>query len=164
MGSQSRFQTLPVLPLEYGTVLFPGKSLNVSPAARDDVSSIISKYYSGALQTKTEENAPLIVCAPLRSPYLGPDGKKLIEDSRRIESAHSEPDAARASGADLFDYGCIAKIAGIRGGRRGEVALVVEGQSRCRLEKVIEEKPHMFARVREFKETGELMNCSSSSY
>lgn len=154
MTASARLYTLPILPLDYGTVLFPGKTLNISPANRDDVSAFISKYYSGALQTKNNDNSPLVACVPLRSPYLSADGKKLIEDSPKADAIQNEPNAARAVGADLFDYGCIAKIAGIRGGRRGEVALVLEGQSRCKLEKVIEEKPYMYAQTREFKESG----------
>lgn len=151
----AKLQTLPVLPLEYGTVLFPGKSLNVSPTNRDDVSAIISKYYSGALQSKTKDNAPLIICVPLRSSYLSADGKKLIQDSGKTEGHRNAAVAGLARGADLFDYACIAKIAGIRGGRRGDVALVVEGQSRCKLEQVYEERPYMIAQAREFKEFGE---------
>ena len=156
MASAPRLQTLPVLPLEYGSVLFPGKSINISPANRDDVSAIISRYYSGALQTKTKDNAPLVACVPLRSPYLSADGKKLIQDSNNPEAKQAEPEAAGARAKDLFEYGCIGKIAGIRGGRRGDVALVVEGQSRCRLETVIEDKPYMMAHSREFREFGML--------
>ena len=152
MGS-IKLEMLPVIPLEYGTVLFPGKSLNLSPANREDVTALISKYYSGALQAKNKDNAPLVACVPLRSPYLSFDGKKLIQDSR-ADAPKSEPDVTRASKSDLFHYGCIAKIAGIRGGRRGDVALVVEGQNRCKIDRFMQEKPYMMAQVQEFKDVG----------
>ena len=152
MTAQPKTQTLPILPLDYGTVLFPGKSMNVSPANRDDVSAIISRYYSGALQTKSNDNSPLVACVPLRSPYLSSDGKKLIQDSGKTDAKHTEPDAARSRAVDLFEFGCIAKVAGIRGGRRGDVALVLEGQARCHLDKIYEEKPYMIAQAREFRE------------
>ena len=147
-------ETLPVIPLEYGQVLFPGKSLNISPANREDVSSVIAKYYSGALQTKSKDNTPLIACVPLRSPYLSADGKRLIQDSAKTETPKPEPDVSRVTKRDLYEYGCIARIAGIRGGRRGEVALVVEGQNRCRVERYTQEKPFLVAQVQEHRDIG----------
>lgn len=153
-----KLETYPVLPLSYGTVLFPGKTQNISPADREDVSAVIAKYYSGALRTKTKDSAPLIVCAPLRSPYLSADGKKLIQDSSKGDAPKKQIDVSQAKKDDLYEYGCIARISGIRGGRRGEVALVVEGQTRCKLHKITQEKPFFEAQVQEFQDQGELFN------
>ena len=152
MVFSSRANTYPVIPLSYGSVLFPGKTLNISPADRQDVTAIIAKYYSGALQPKNKDNAPLIACVPLRSPYLSPDGKKLIDDSKRESSTHFESDASQATKLDLFDYGCLARISGIRGGGRGDVALVVDGVSRCKLEGIKNEEPYFEADIKEFKD------------
>ncbi|KAL9049050.1 MAG: hypothetical protein Q9162_007421 [Coniocarpon cinnabarinum] len=148
----SRLETVPVIPLEYGSVLFPGKSVNISPANREDVSSVIAKYYSGALQTRTKDNSALVACVPLRSHYLSADGRKLIQDSSKSDPPRAEPNISRVTKKDLFQYGCVARIAGIRGGRRGEVALVVEGQSRCKIERVTQEKPFIMASVQDLKD------------
>lgn len=150
MGSHSEH---PILPLPYGTVLFPGKTLHLSPADREDVSTIIAKYYQGSLRMRAKDSSPLIVCLPLRSPFLSADGKKLIDASDKGSTkAQPEPDAAHATKSDLFNYGCMAKIAGIRGGRRGDVALVLEGMSRCKLEKITREQPYHEGTFREYKD------------
>lgn len=151
-----KLETYPVLPLAYGSVLFPGKTQNISPANREDVTAVIAKYYSGALRTKTKDSAPLIVCAPLRSPYLSADGKKLIQEAGAEGKPKKEIDVTKAKKDDIYEYGCIARISGIRGGRRGEVALVVEGQTRCKLHRLTQETPFFEAKVEEFTDQGTL--------
>lgn len=146
----------PIVPLPYGQVLFPGKTLNISPEHREDVIAIISKYYSGAIKTKTKDNAPLIACVPLCSPYISRDGKKLIEDGSKSGKAVEQLDVTTARADDLFDYGCIARIAGVKGERRGDVALVVEGMSRCKVQHIVSEKPFFEGRLKEFKDAGKL--------
>ncbi|KAI9718461.1 MAG: hypothetical protein M1828_006706 [Chrysothrix sp. TS-e1954] len=144
--------TYPLIPIPYGTVLFPGKTLHISPANREDVVAIIAKYYSGALKTGPKANAPLIGCVPLRSPLLSADGKKLIEDGGKAAKPASEPDVNNISKNDLFQYGCIARISGIRGGRQGDVALVVDGLNRCKITQITSEKPYFEAKLQEFKD------------
>jgi len=145
----------PILALPYGTVLFPGRTLHISPANRPDVIAIIANYYSGALRTKSKDNAPLINCVPLRSPYLSPDGRKLIEGATKDgQGRGGEPDSANLSKDDLFNYGTLAKINGIRGGKSGELAIVVEGVNRCKLDKMTQETPYFEATVKVFKDEG----------
>lgn len=148
----SRVHTYPVIPLPYGTVLFPGKTLHISPQDRQDVIAIIVKYHNGTLRPKTKESSPVISCFPLRSPFLSADGERLIQDPAKGEPSHPQPDVTRASKDDLLDFGCVARVSGIRGGRRGDVALAVDGLHRCKLEKVTSETPHFEASVREFKD------------
>lgn len=163
-----RLEIYPILPLPYGSVLFPGKTSNISPADREDVTAVIAKYYSGALRTKTKDSAPLIVCAPLRSPYLSPDGKNLIENSGSEGHVKKEIDVTKAKKEDIYEYGCIARISGIRGGRRGEVALVVEGQTRCKLHKITQVTPFFEAKVEEFSDQGQcthtLQSCAEAHH
>lgn len=151
---KDRDDAYPILALPYGTVLFPGRTLHISPANRPDVIAIIANYYSGALRTKSKDNAPLINCVPLRSPYLSPDGRKLIEGGAKEESNHEEPDSLNLSRKDLFNYGTLAKIVGIRGGKSGELAIVVDGINRCKLDKMIQETPYFEATVKVFKDEG----------
>lgn len=150
----ARAAAFPIVPLPYGSVLFPGKTLYISPAKREDVIAIIAKYYSGALKAKTKDNAPLIGCIPLRSPLLSPDGRKLIEDATKTDQDIEQPDAANAAKEDLFGYGCIARISGVRGGRSGDVALVVEGVSRCKVEDITNTVPFFEGHLKEFKDSG----------
>jgi len=144
----------PILVLPYGTVLFPGRTLHISPANRPDVIAIIANYYSGALRTKSKDNAPLINCVPLRSPYLSADGRKLIESATPDATGRKQSDSADISKDDLYNYGALAKINGIRGGKSGELAIVVEGVSRCKIQKVTQETPYFEATVQVFKDEG----------
>lgn len=152
MGTSSQADVYPILPLPYGIVHFPGKTLHLSPTNREDVASIIAKYYQGSLKTKNKDNAPVVACVPLRSPYLSPDGKKLLEAADKGDADRKEPDVANMNKDDLFNFGCLAKITGIRGGRRGEVALVLEGVSRCKLDKITQDKPYFAGSVVEYKD------------
>lgn len=151
MGA-TRSNVYPLLPLAYGAVLFPGKTLHISPQDRQDVIALIAKYYSGAFTSRTKDNAPLITCTPLKSPYLSADGKRLIDDATKDRVSSPEPEATRARQEDLFGYGCVARITGVRGGRRGDVALVVDGFYRCKIDKVTSESPYFEAQVTEFKD------------
>lgn len=151
---KERDDAYPILALPYGTVLFPGRTLHISPANRPDVIAIIANYYSGALRTKSKDNAPLINCIPLRSPYLSPDGRKLLEGAIKEVHERKEPDSTNLSKDDLFNYGTLAKINGIRGGRSGELAIVVEGVNRCKLDKITQETPYFEATVKVFKDDG----------
>lgn len=151
MGTSSA-DAYPILPLPYNVVLFPGRTLHISPANRADVISIIANYYSGALKTKSKENSPLVACVPLRSPYLSADGRKLIDDGKREK--RTPPDATNVSKDTLFNFGTLAKINGIRGGKSGDLALVVEGVSRCKIDQYTQEKPFFEAKVLTFKDEG----------
>ncbi|KAB8627249.1 hypothetical protein FH972_026082 [Carpinus fangiana] len=152
MGNKGPSDVYPILALPYGIVHFPGKTLHLSPANREDVATIIAKYYQGSLKTKNKDNAPVVACVPLRSPYLSPDGKKLIEAAEGDQGQRTEPDVHNMNKDDLFNFGCLAKITGIRGGKRGEVALVLEGVARCKLDKITQETPYFAGRVVEYKD------------
>ena len=146
--------TYPLIPLDYGTVLFPGKTLHISPIERPDVGAIIAKYYSGSLKSKIKDGNPTVACVPLRPPHLTWDGKKMLEDGQQKDTSLSVTKPGQATKDDLFGYGCVATTAGIRGGLRGQVALVVEGFRRCRLEKIKKEGPYFEAQIEESKDEG----------
>ena len=86
---------------------------------------------------------------PLNSPYLSPDGKRLIEDaeSKDRKGASIESDPGQARKPDLFQYGTIAKVTGVQGRRPEELNLVVEGMSRFKIDKITRERPYFEARV-----------------
>jgi ATP-dependent Lon protease len=54
---------------------------------------------------------------------------------------------ASATKDDLFGYGVAAKISGVEGRGTGEFALLVEGVSRVRIEKLTQERPFFEAEV-----------------
>lgn len=158
MGA-SAADAYPILPLPYNVVLFPGRTLHLSPANRSDVISIIANYYSGALNTKSKDNAPLIACVPLCSPYLSRDGRKLIDDGNKDSPKRALPDANKVTKDTLFNFGTLAKINGIRGGKSGDLALVVEGVSRCKINQITQDTPFFEAKVTTFKDEGQC-TCS----
>lgn len=85
---------------------------------------------------------------PLRSTYLSPEGKELL-DSKDKESASEadadEIDPGKAKKDDLFRYGTLAKIVGVQG--TNEPYVQVEGVQRFRIDKITHERPYFEAEV-----------------
>lgn len=138
---------LPIVALPRDLVLLPGSTLRIPLQSRPDIANLLASIYSRATTPKPE-NAVTIGCVPLCSPQLSRDGKKLIEDGKasRNDAQYSE-DPAQASPKDLFSYGTTGKVSGVQGRRQGELSLVVEGVSRFKLGKVIQEKPFLEAEI-----------------
>lgn len=53
----------------------------------------------------------------------------------------------KAGEKDLFAYGVVAKISGVQGRRPGDLALVVEGARRFRVERFTQFRPFMEGEV-----------------
>ncbi|KAJ9662399.1 hypothetical protein H2201_006108 [Coniosporium apollinis] len=138
---------LPIVALPRDLVLLPGSTLRIPLQSRPDIANLLASIYSRATTPKPE-NGVTIGCVPLCSPQLSRDGKKLIEDGKgsRNDAQYSE-DPAQASSKDLFGYGTVGKVSGVQGRRQGELSLVVEGVSRFKLGKVIQEKPFLEAEI-----------------
>lgn len=150
--------TYPILPLPYNSVLFPGRKLQISSANRQDIIAIIANYYNGAFASKNKENPFLVGCVPLRSPLLTADGQKLIgSGSSEDDAAKDIPDAAQASKQDLFNYGVLAKIHSIEGGRQGDLKVVVEGVARFKVQEITQEKPYFAGQVKEMRDDGMIL-------
>ena len=84
--------------------LYPGTTIRIS-ANRPDIPVILSTALSrGSRSRSAIANLP-IGCVPLRSPYLSPDGKELL-DSKEGESAEErereDTDAGTARKGDLY--------------------------------------------------------------
>lgn len=149
-------ETYPIIPLPYDTVPVPGRKLHIGSVNRPDIVAIIANYYNGAFGNKTQDNSAALGCIPLRSPYLGPDGHKLIESTSKNDRAERQvPDPAHATKDDLFNYGVLAKIQGIEGGRTGEIKLVLDCTTRFRVDKFTQDKPYIQARCQVFKDEGQ---------
>ncbi len=154
MGGSNQ-EYYPIVPLPYNTVLFPGRTLHISPANRPDIVAIITNYYSNSLKARSKEGAALLGCVPLRSPYLSADGKKLLEHIRTDTDKNIDQVVGLVKKDDMFHYGVLAKISGIRGGKAGDLALVVEGESRIKLDDIIQDRPYFEAHVTIFRDQGQ---------
>ncbi|KAK5078090.1 hypothetical protein LTR64_003505 [Lithohypha guttulata] len=139
--------TIPLIPLPQDVVLYPGTAIRIS-ANRPDIPVILSTALSrGARSRSAIVNLP-IGCVPMRSTYLSPDGKELL-DSKEKESAsetsREEADPGKARKDELFRFGTLAKIVGVQG--QNEPFIQVEGVQRFRIDKVTHERPYFEAEV-----------------
>ncbi|KAK5130232.1 hypothetical protein LTR08_002278 [Meristemomyces frigidus] len=141
--SPQRTRTLPLIPLPRNLVLLPGVTTRIPLVNRPDVAAILAYVYSKASTPRPEPSSVTVGCVPLNSAYLSADGKQLLEDGdpdRKVATAQTDP--AQARRADLFNYGTMAKVTGVQG-----LALVVEGVSRFKIDKMTRERPYFEARV-----------------
>ncbi|TKA33579.1 Lon protease 2, peroxisomal [Salinomyces thailandicus] len=146
--STLRTRTLPLVPLPSSLVLLPGVTARIPLQNRADVAAILAHIYSKAATPRPEPSSVTVGCVPLNSPYLSPDGKRLIEDGdneQKVAPTQSDPSQARKP--DLFNYGTIARVTGVQGRRPGELVLVVEGVGRFKTEKIVRERPYFEAKV-----------------
>jgi ATP-dependent Lon protease len=141
---------LPIIPLARDAVLLPGITLRIPIFNRTDIPALLNAVYTQAGSVGADAPSIQVGCVPLCSPLLSPEGLNLLEDSEHRVRKTAEHLANNPSGAeakDLFGYGVIAKIAGVQGRRPGELALVVEGTRRFRVERFTQFKPYMECEV-----------------
>ena len=159
-GDPNRF-LLPLIPLARDTVLFPGITLRIPLHQRPDVAALLSAAYGRAAGGPRDEPAPtLLGCVPLCSPLLSPEGQHLLEDSdaRMRQTAERLADNLGSLKADdLFVYGVVAKVSGVQGRRPRDLALVVEGLRRFRVERFTQFKPYIECEATALGEEGELL-------
>ena len=147
---QSKSQNLALLPLPKGLVLLPGITLRVPVTNRTDIPALLSSVSTRASTPKLDATAISIGCVPLNSPLLSPDGTNLIDDVEGQSGRHIEPhdiNPGAADKRDLFQYGTVAKISGVQGRRPGDLALVVEGIRRFKIDRITQKRPFFEANV-----------------
>ncbi|KAG9726986.1 ATP-dependent protease-like protein La, partial [Aureobasidium melanogenum] len=140
--------TLPIIPLAEGSVLLPGLTLRIPLQGRGDIAAILANIYSKAATPTPDHSSVTVGCLPVNSPYLSSDGQKLLDDgndSQRRPVAAINP--AHATKDQLFSVGTLAKVSGVQGKRRGELALVVEGVSRFQVNSFVKDRPYFEAEV-----------------
>ncbi|KAG9525079.1 ATP-dependent protease-like protein La, partial [Aureobasidium melanogenum] len=140
--------TLPIIPLAEGSVLLPGLTLRIPLQGRGDIAAILANIYSKAATPTPDHSSITVGCLPVNSPYLSSDGQKLLDDandSSRRPVAAINP--AHATKDQLFSVGTLAKVSGVQGKRRGELALVVEGVSRFQVNSFVKDRPYFEAEV-----------------
>ena len=153
----SKPQALPIIALARDSVLLPGITLRIPVSNRTDIPAFLSSIYARSATPKPDATAIAIGCVPLKSPLLGDDGQQLLDD-RDVESgrlqASFDVNPGKASKDDLFNYGTMARISGVTGRRPGELALVVEGVKRFRINSITQERPFLEADVTYHNEDG----------
>lgn len=144
---KSKSKVVPIIPLAQGSVLLPGVTLRVPLQNRGDIAAVLANIYSKASTPQPDAATITIGCVPVNSPYLSPEGQKLLEAADKQKKQEYDVQPAQAKEADLFRYGTIAKVSGVQGRRRGELALIVEGVSRFHIDKLVKDKPYFEAHV-----------------
>ncbi|KAK4994251.1 hypothetical protein LTR66_005683, partial [Elasticomyces elasticus] len=72
--------------------------------------------------------------------------RRAVGGAGRKQGAYAT-DPVLAAQDDLFSYGVLAKVSGVQGRGQGQLSLIVEGVSRFKIEKVLQERPYFEARV-----------------
>ncbi|EEP80385.1 ATP-dependent protease La [Uncinocarpus reesii 1704] len=152
--TNSRTMKLPLVPLAKGTLLLPGTSLRIPLADRPDIPILLTSIFSRSSQRYG--NAPVVIgCVPLGSPLLSKDGQRLLnngDEESKNGQANVKIDPARASKADLFAHGTVAKVIGVQGRPNSEPYMLVEGAKRFTIRKITKEKPHFEAEITVYDE------------
>lgn len=161
--------TLPVIPLAKDTVLLPGIVLRIPVAGnRPDVPALLSNIYSrAAAKTPSQRLDNVnIACVPLNSPFLTPNGQRMISQDERSpkEKERLDINPSRATKDDIFGYGVAAKISGVEGRGTGEFSLLVEGVARIKIGKITQEQPFFEAEVTYIHDEGGGFSCRSHCY
>ena len=147
---KSKSKMVPIIPLPKGQILLPGVSLRIAIAYRPDIAALLARVYSITSGSKGDSPIP-IGCVPLGSHLLSPDGKHLIEAG---PASDADPSVIRDEDTKIFGLGTLAKVTGVQGRVQGELALIVEGISRFRVEQVTQERPYYEARIQHVQEAG----------
>ena len=151
---QTKSQSLPLLPLGDNAVLLPGTTLRVPVTGRSDVPALLTSFYTRAKSPRPDTSTILIGCVPLNSPLLSSDGQLLISSNDEDGPRRADVDLDEVMWKDLFTFGTMAKISGVQGRRTTELALVLEGTKRFRIQKVTQRRPFFEAQVVPVEEEG----------
>ncbi|CAZ85264.1 unnamed protein product [Tuber melanosporum] len=165
--------TLPLIPLPYSAVLFPGVILRIFISDRQDIAALVAKL-SNNNTTPLNSSDLRIGCIPLKPPTpVSPPIAKTDEDKKRIieeegdEVEETQPaflniDPSSATPEELFSHGTTAQVVGLEGHSRVDsfgthganggngMALVVEGVSRFRVRQFLQRTPFIEADVEHF--------------
>ncbi len=156
--------SLPILPLPKGIILFPGLVQRIpASATRPDIPALLASIYAraaadpangdgslsasgGRAAFRAINNVP-VLCVPMASPYVGPQGQLLLGGPDASTKGATEPGnapefvAGKSTKADLFVCGVLAHISKVEGRDGVEFTLHVEGRSRARIDKITQEQP-----------------------
>ena len=157
MVTSPKHKLLPIIPLARDSVLLPGVTLRIPIHNRSDIPALLSSIYNRAATPRPDTSSISVGCVPLCSPLLSPEGQNLLEDAEirvRKTAEHLATNPGKAAEKDLYAYGVVAKISGVQGRRPGDLALIVEGLKRFRIERYTQFSPYLEAEVVYLDEEG----------
>ena len=147
---QSKSQKIALLPLGDEAVLLPGTTLRIPVVGRSDIPALLTSIYSHAKSSRPDAAAIPIGCVPVNSPLLSQDGRNLIDGPEGQELLQQTQDTVNpddVNKSDLFGYGTLARISGLQGRRTNDLALILEGKRRFKIDRFTQRKPYFEARV-----------------
>ncbi|CCU75341.1 ATP-dependent protease La 1/Lon protease/ATP-dependent protease La [Blumeria hordei DH14] len=150
--TSTRQVNLPLIPLPKDTVLLPGVVLRIPIASnRPDIPALLAKIYNRVATKAFHQRSDHahVVCVPLSSPFVNIDSKnsKFEDEQSPRPRDEVEINPVNATTEDLFEYGVAARISGVEGRRTGEVAVLVEGIVRVKIERLTKQRPFFEADV-----------------
>ena len=149
MGKHS-IHTLPILPLPKGSVLLPGVTIRVPVNGRSDIPALLSSVFAKGKQPRPDASSISLGCIPINSALLRSDGQHLLQGKELDVTETDTEDVANPGDVDhrrLFMFGCMAKISGVQGRRTDDLALIVEGVRRIRVDRFTQMRPYFEAEV-----------------
>ncbi|CAG7919012.1 unnamed protein product [Penicillium olsonii] len=146
MGSNSR--KIPLVPLAKGSVLLPGVTLRIPVSNRPDLANLLSSLVDKP--SRRDANSITFGCVPLSSPFLSRDGQQLLEGADSDPERKGDYDAIDAGQArkdDLFRFGTVGKVIGVQRRAYSEPFLLVQGQQRFSIKKILRDRPYFEAEI-----------------
>ena len=150
---QTKSQNLPLLPLADNAVLLPGTTLRIPVTGRSDIQALLMSLNDRAKSPEPDPSTMFIGCVPLNSTLLNADGLRLITREEE-EPSHLRHHLESATKKDLFSFGTVAKISGVQARRTDDLALILKGTRRFRIQEITQTKPFFEARVSLLDEDG----------
>jgi ATP-dependent Lon protease len=146
--------SIPLVILE-NKVLLPSVVTKVTVRGREG-STLTRKIQ--AWQDKRQD--AYIGCVPLINPITPNDNNQLLENgpiepstAPQMPLPIQQPSGDRAHLTDnMYKFGCLAKVLRVERVGFGGYAIFAEGVSRFKIQTVLQEKPHMVAKVEHFVE------------
>ena len=157
-------ENLPIIPLARDTVLLPGNFLRVPLSNRPDILALFAHTAGDSIAssqrlTRLASGAIVLGCVPLDPHRRNQDGQKLLEGPEAGHSGRQERTNASTQEAiklKLFNYGTMARFQGFDTRRIDELAILVEGVRRFRIDSITQENPFLEAKVTYHSDDGRL--------
>ncbi len=142
-----------ILPLPKGTILLPGIVQRIEVSAnRPDIAALLTSLHSrlGSEPGNGRIDTIPIGCVPMASPLAGSKDQSLPPRGDASPAQDAEPpqfEPGKSTKADLFGCGVAAKVTAIEGQAAGGFAILLEGQTRIKMDKIYQERPYFEGRV-----------------
>lgn len=154
--------SIPLVILE-NKVLLPSVVTKVTIRGRE-ASTLTRKLQ--AWQDKRQE--AYVGCTPLKTPTTNSSDSQAVDDSPSepstapqmpMPSSSSNPVSnGRNLADDLYSFGCLGRVIRVERVGFGGYAIFLEGLARFRVEQILQERPHVLAKVKHFAEEVDMVD------